>query len=52
MTYSHSGGETVDLLIVDVNYDPNVSSIYDLTLPNADSTIKIGQITDPNYINP
>ena len=52
VTYSHSGGETVDILIVDLDYDPNVSSIYDLTLPNADSTIKIGQIDDPNYVNP
>lgn len=52
VTYSHSGGETVDILIVDLDYDPNVSSIYDLTLPNSDSTIKIGQIDDPNYVNP
>jgi len=52
ITYSHSGGETVDVLIIDIDYDPNVSSIYDLTLPNSSSTIKIGQIDDPNFSNP
>lgn len=52
ITYSHSGGETVDILIVDWDYDPNVSSIYGLTLPNSSSSIKVGQIDDPNAVNP
>ncbi|MEA3242326.1 MAG: hypothetical protein U9Q19_02660 [Pseudomonadota bacterium] len=52
ITYSHSGGETVDILIIDWDYDPNVSSIYGLALPNASSSIKVGQIDDPNAVNP
>lgn len=52
VTYSHSGGETVDILIIDLDYDPNVSSIYGLALPNSSSSIKIGQIDDPNFVNP
>ena len=50
--YSHSGGETVDILLIHVDYDPNLSSIYSLTLPNSSSTIKFQQIDDPNYYNP
>jgi hypothetical protein len=52
ITYTHSGGETVDILIIHIDYDPNLSSIFSLTLPNSNSTIKVQQIDDPNYVNP
>lgn len=52
ITYSHSGGETVDILFNDVDYDPNASDIYDLTLPNGNSSIKIQMFADDNYLNP
>jgi len=51
-SYTHSGGETVDILIVHLDYDPNASSIYSLLLPNSSSTIKIQQSDDGNYDNP
>jgi hypothetical protein len=50
--YSHSGGETVDILIVHLDYDPDISNIYNLTLPNADATVPVKQIEDVNYYNP
>lgn len=52
ITYDHSGGETVDILLNSLAYDPNLSDIYDLTLPNADSSIKFQLISDTNYVNP
>ena len=52
VTYGHSGGETVDILFMNTAYDPNLSDIYDLTLPNGDSSTKIQMIDDPNYNNP
>lgn len=52
ITYGHSGGETVDILIMANDYDPNASDIYDLVLPNADSSIKFSMTDDPNYDNP
>ena len=52
VTYSHSGGEIVDILFMDIDFDPNLSDIFDLTLSNADQSIKIGLIDDPNYDNP
>ena len=52
MTYAHSGGETVDIMFFSTAYDPNLSNIYDLTLPSNDSSIKIQMIDDANYDNP
>ena len=50
--YSHGGGETVDILLNTLAYDPNLSDIYDLTLPSTDSSIKFQLINDLNYDNP
>ena len=50
VTYTHAGGETVDILVMDLDYDPNVSSIYDLLLPSTNSSIKFDQQADINYI--
>lgn len=52
VTYTHSGGETVDILIMHLSYDPNASSVYGLVLPSADSSIKAQQSSDLNYENP
>lgn len=50
--YSHSGGEVVDILVHHVNYQPDVSCIYDITLPSSDATVKVQMFTDDNYLNP
>ena len=52
INYAHSGGEIVDIMFMDVDFDPNLSDVYDITLANADQSIKIGLIDDPNYDNP
>ena len=52
ITYSHSGGETVDILFMHNDYDPNSGDIYDLTLPTANSSIKANLSDDLNYDNP
>lgn len=52
ITYSHGGGETVDILFIGLNYDPNTSDVFNLTLPNANRTITVDLIDDPNYDNP
>jgi hypothetical protein len=52
ITYSHSGGETVDILVIGLNIDPNSASIYDLTLENANQTIPINTSEERNYDNP
>lgn len=51
-TYTHGGGELVDVLIFHIDKEPEVSNIYDLTLPSADTTVKVSQFDDPNYFNP
>lgn len=50
--YTHGGGETVDILLNSLVYDPNLSDIYDLTLPTASSAIKFQMLDDLNYNNP
>jgi len=50
-TYSHAGGEVVDILLNALDYDPNLSDIYDLTLDNADQSIKFQVVDDLNYEN-
>lgn len=52
ITYTHGGGETVDILFMSNDYDPNGSDVYDLTLPNSDSSIKVALADDLNYENP
>ena len=52
ITYAHSGGETVDLLFMGNDYDPNAGDVYDLTLPTANSSIKANIPDDINYDNP
>ena len=51
-TYSHGGGETVDLLVTALDRDPNLSSVYSLVLPTADSAVQFQLLDDPNYVNP
>lgn len=50
--YTHGGGEVVDVLIHHIDYQPDISNIPNLTLPNADASVKIQQFPDPNYENP
>lgn len=52
ITYSHEGGETVDILFMANDYDPNAGDVYDLTLPTANSSIKANIPDDINYENP
>ena len=52
ITYSHSGGASVDVLIHHVDYLPDISNIYGLTLPSANSSAKASMFDDPNYDNP
>jgi len=52
ITYSHQGGETVDILLNSIAYDPNLSDIYDLTLDSGDQAIKFQMLDDLNYSNP
>ena len=52
ITYPHGGGETVDILLMANNIDPNLSDIFDLVLPTTSSSIKFQTITDSNYDNP
>ena len=51
-TYTHAGGATVDILIHHINYQPDVSNIYGLTLPSGNATVKVQMFTDLNYANP
>lgn len=52
ITYGHTGGEIVDILLNSLAYDPNLSDIYDLTLDNGDQSIKFQMIDELNYSNP
>ena len=52
ITYSHGGGATVDVLIHHINYQPDISNIYGLTLPGNNSSAKVKQFPDLNYENP
>jgi len=51
-TYVHSGGASVDILVHHIDYKPDISNVYTLSLPNAEATIKITQFLDENYKNP
>jgi hypothetical protein len=52
VSYSHSGGASVDVLIHHIDYLPDISNIYGLTLPSANSSAKVSMFDDPNYENP
>jgi len=52
IVYTHAGGATVDILVHHVDYQPDVSNVYGLTLPSADSTVKVKMFEDVNYYNP
>jgi len=47
-TYTHFGGESVDILIHHLDYQPDISCVYGITLPSSDATIKITQFADLN----
>jgi hypothetical protein len=46
--YTHGGGEIVDVLVHHLDYQPDVSCIYDLTLPSTNTIVKIAQFPDLN----
>ena len=52
ITYSHGGGATVDVLIHHIDYKPDISNIYGLTLPGNNSDTKVKMFPDENYYNP
>lgn len=52
ITYAHSGGASVDVLIHHVDYVPDVNNSYGLTLPSNDSSLKVAMTLDGNYENP
>jgi len=52
ITYSHGGGATVDVLIHHIDYKPDISNIYGLTLPGNNSSAKVNMFVDENYENP
>lgn len=51
LTYSHSGGEEVDIMPSHNDYKIDSASIYDLTLDSGDQSIKFNQSTDLFYSN-
>lgn len=52
ITYSHGGGAIVDVLIHHIDYKPDISNIYGLTLPGSNSSAKVNMFVDENYENP
>ena len=52
VTYSHSGGASVDVLIHHVSYKPDLNNIYGFTLPSINSSVKVSMFDDDNYENP
>jgi hypothetical protein len=52
ITYSHGGGASVDVLIHHIDYKPDISNIYGLTLPGNNSSAKVNMFADENYENP
>jgi hypothetical protein len=51
-TYGHGGGASVDILIHHVDFQPDISNIIGITLPNAEATVKVQMFEDLNYNNP
>ena len=52
VTYTHSGGASVDILIHHVDYKPDISNIIGITLPNVNTIVKVTMFYDENYYNP
>jgi hypothetical protein len=52
VSYSHSGGASVDILIHHISYKPDISNVYGLSLPSSNSSIKVNMFLDGNYENP
>ena len=52
VSYTHSGGADVDVLIHHKNFKPDISNIYGLSLPNSGNTVKVSMFDDENYYNP
>jgi len=52
VVYTHSGGGSVDVLIHHIDYQPDISNSYGLTLPSANSSTKVAMFPDLNYDNP
>ena len=46
--YTHGGGEIVDILVHHLDYQPDISCIYDITLPSTNTTVKISMFPDLN----
>jgi hypothetical protein len=51
-TYNHAGGASVDVLVHHVDYQPDISNIYGLTLPSVNSSAKVAMFDVANYLNP
>lgn len=52
ITYFHSGTGTIDVLLISLARDPNISDVFDFVLDASNQTIIISEIDDPNYSNP
>lgn len=52
ITYSHNGTGTIDILLINLSYDPTLSNVYDLVLTSENTSIKFQMIDDVNYANP
>ena len=53
--FTYSGlvaGTEVDILVHHINYQPDVSCIYNFTLPASNASAQIQQFVDDNYFNP
>ncbi len=48
--YTQAGGASVDILIHNTQYQPDISNIYGLTLPSTDATVKVQMFWDDNQI--
>lgn len=52
ITYTHGGTGTIDILLINLSYDPTLSNVYDLVLTSENTSIKFQMIDDTNYANP
>lgn len=44
-------GLSVDIMLLNKDYDPHIGSIYDYILPGTDTTIPIGMVSDSFYLS-
>lgn len=49
VTYTHGGGEIIDVLIHNIHSVPDISNIYNLTLASAAGSAKVQMFDDPYY---